>query len=161
MITAFIILSVMTTILFIMVYRKNDRSHIKAVSITRKTIVNLLPLLIMAFMLAGFLQVVVPPAMIQQLLGDQSGIGGVFIGSIAGALIPGGPYIAFPIIASIYQAGAGIGAVVAFISGWALWGVMKVPFEVALVGPKFTVLRYSLVLILPPLAGLAAYVLFR
>lgn len=160
MIVAFMTLFVLAVFLFIVAFRKNDGSHKKALKISWKTVVNILPLLLIAFIMAGFIEVVIPPELIHQWLGNQAGIKGIFIGSIAGALIPGGPYVAFPIIATIYKAGAGVGTVVAFVVGWAVWGIGNIPYELALIGPRFTALRYLTVLILPPLSGLIAYALF-
>ena len=52
------------------------------------------------------------------------GMKGILIASAAGAISPGGPFINFPLVAALYQAGAGVGAPLAgylahtFFSGW-------------------------------------------
>jgi len=135
-------------------YKRGDGSHIKGFEISKKTLINMWPLLIIAFLMAGFIEVAVPPELIRSWLGQEAGLRGVFIGSIAGALIPGGPYVAFPIIASVFKAGAGLGTAVAFITGWAMWGIGAIPFELAMIGSRFMFLRLSLVLIIPPLSGI-------
>jgi len=117
-------------------------------------------LLIVAFLMAGFLQVVIPPELIESWLGEQAGIKGILIGSIGGALIPGGPYVAFPIIAAIFKSGAGLGTAIAFIVAWSMYSLGTIPFELALIGPKFSLLRIGLVIIIPPLSGLIAYFVF-
>ena len=82
------------------------------------------------------------------------------IGCIAGALTPGGPYVSFPIVASLYKAGAGVGTVVAYVTAWSLWAVGRLPLEISLIGPKFTLIRFLSTLIFPPLAGLIARMFF-
>lgn len=160
MITAFVILAVLACIASIAAYKKGDGSHVRGLRIAGNTFVNIGPLLLIAFLLAGFMQVVIPPELIKNWLGEEAGLKGIFIGSLGGALIPGGPYIAFPVIATIFKAGAGLGTAVAFVTGWAMWGVMTIMFELAIVGHRFTLLRLSLVLIFPPLAGILASLFF-
>jgi len=160
MISAYIVLTIMAVGLFIAAKRKGDGSHKNGISSGFRTLKSMLPLLIVAFILAGILPKAIPPTVIQKWLGMEAGWKGIVIGSLAGALIPGGPYVAFPIIGSIYEAGAALGTAVAFVTSWALCGITIVAFEIPFVGPKFTLMRYSLVLFLPFLAGLLAHILF-
>ena len=62
--------------------------------------------------LGGFIQVLVPSAMIADWLGPASGLKGIFIGSYAGLFFSGGPYVILPVVAAIYKAGAGAGPVI-------------------------------------------------
>ncbi|MBO8128673.1 MAG: permease [Peptococcaceae bacterium] len=160
MITTIIILFLMFIVLFVIAYRKGDGSHLKGLKTGAHMFKGIIPLLLLAFLLSGLIEVAIPPELIQSWLGDQAGFKGIFISTLVGALIPGGPYVSFPIIAAIFNAGAGIGTAVALITGWALLGVGQLPFEAALVGPRFMITRLSLVFIVPPLAGLIAQALF-
>ncbi len=160
MIAAFIILIILAAAASAYAYKKGDGSHVRGFKIAGNTFINIAPLLFIAFILAGFMQVVIPPELIKSWLGEEAGLKGIFIGSIGGALIPGGPYIAFPIIATIYKAGAGLGTAVACVTGWALWGVITTMFELAIIGHRFTLLRLGLVLIFPPSAGILANMFF-
>ena len=49
---------------------------------------------------------------------------------------------------------------VAFLTGWSLWAVGRIPMEVGIMGWKFTVIRLASTLIFPPIAGLLAQYLF-
>ena len=119
-----------------------------------------LPLLLAAFFLAGMLAVALPPDLVHRWLASSSGVLDVVIGSLAGAVIPGGPYVSFPIIAAIHQAGAGLAATVSLVTGWAVWNVGLLSFELAIVGPRFTLVRVVSTLLLPPLAGLLTHAFF-
>jgi uncharacterized protein len=121
---------------------------------------RMLPLLVAAFFVAGMLTVALPPQLVHRWLAGTSGLLDVVIGSVAGALIPGGPYVSFPIIAAIHQAGASLAATVALITGWAVWNVGILSFELAIVGPRFTLIRVAATLVLPPAAGLLAHAIF-
>lgn len=160
MISALIILTILALVALIIAYGKGDGTHKKGLAISYQTLRNMLPLLIIAFLMAGFLQVVIPPSLIQEWLGEGAGLKGIVIGSIGGALIPGGPYVAFPIIATIFKGGAGLGTAISFIVAWAMYSIGTIPFELALIGPKFTIMRLSLVILIPFLAGFIAYLVF-
>ena len=160
MYTAFLILLCMTITLFIIAIRRKDSSHIRGLKTGKGMFLRVIPLLIFAFLLSGLIQVAIPEDIIETWLGDESGWRGIAIGTIAGALIPGGPFVSFPIFAAVFHAGAGIGTVTAIIAGWASLGIGQIPFELALIGPRFTLVRISTCLLVPLLAGALAQVFF-
>ncbi len=160
MVIALAVLVLMSSALFVYAYKSGDNLHIKGLTAGKKMFIGLIPLLIMAFLVAGLIQVAIPPELIRSWLGEEAGLRGILIGTLAGALIPGGPYVAFPIIAAIYKAGAGVGTAVSIITGWALLGVGQLPFELALIGPRFMAVRLCIVFIVPPVAGIAAQIIF-
>jgi len=45
---------------------------------------------------------------------------------------------------------------VAFLTGWSLWAVTRLPLEMGLMGWKFTLIRLACVFFFPPIAGLIA-----
>ena len=116
---------------------------------------NLL-ILLLGFVIAGLVQVLVPKELISRWLGAQAGVKGVLIGCVVGGLVPGAPYAVFPLVAGLYQAGAGLGAIVGFVAAWSLWSVSRLPLEIALIGPKPALVRYAITFVVPPLAGLLA-----
>ncbi|HAE84980.1 MAG TPA: hypothetical protein DCG78_00505 [Anaerolineaceae bacterium] len=131
------------------------------VKLAGKTLWNTLPLLLAGFLIGGLVQVLLPPELIQTWLGEEAGLKGILIGCLAGGLIPGSPYVIFPIVGGLYKAGAGVGAVVGFVSAWSLWSVSRFPMEIALIDTKVAVLRYAITFLVPPLAGLLANSLAR
>jgi len=124
-----------------------------------KMFLNILPLLIFAFIIAGLIQVLLPKQIVSGWLSDKSGFRGILIACLAGAVTPGGPYVSFPIAFSLYKSGAGIGCVVAYIAAWKMWTIAGIPFEVAFLGPRITFFLRASLFIFPPLAGLVAQAL--
>jgi uncharacterized membrane protein YraQ (UPF0718 family) len=118
-----------------------------------------LPLLLLSFVVAGLTQILIPKDLITEWLGVRSGLRGVLIGSIVGGLVPGSPYAVFPIVGAIYQGGASLGAVISFVSAWGLLSVTRLPTEMALIDPKAALLRFGISFVLPPIAGVTAYLL--
>jgi uncharacterized membrane protein YraQ (UPF0718 family) len=77
------------------------------------------------------------------------------VGTGAGMLLPGGPYVVFPLIAALYQAGAGVGPTLAIITSWSALALLTVSFELPFLGWRFTLLRIGMGLAIPLLVGLA------
>jgi len=49
---------------------------------------------------------------------------------------------------------------VAFLTGWSLWAVTRMPVEIGIMGWKFTLIRLACTFFFPPIAGLIANSLF-
>ncbi len=161
MLGATIVMAIIAVVFGVVVYLTGGKTMaLKGLKLGGKLLWDILPLLIFAFILAGLIQVLIPKEVISRWIGKESGWTGILIGSVAGGLMPGGPYVAFPIAAALYKTGASIGALVAFIAGWSLWGLSRLPIEVGLLGVKVTVARLVATLIFPPLAGFLAQLLF-
>jgi len=126
-----------------------------------RTLWRNLPLLLLGFVVAGLAQVLIPRDLITRWLGTEAGIKGVLIGCVVGGLVPGAPYATFPLIAALYQAGASLGAVVGFVSAWALWSVSRLPVEMALIDARPALIRYAITFVVPPIAGLSAEAVAR
>ncbi len=126
-----------------------------------RTLWRNLPLLLLGFVVAGLAQVLIPRDLITRWLGTEAGIKGVLIGCVVGGLVPGAPYATFPLIATLYQAGASLGAVVGFVSAWALWSVSRLPVEMALIDARPALIRYAITFVVPPIAGLSAEAVAR
>jgi len=123
-------------------------------------LLSVVPLLIAAFLTAGLIQALVSPEAVTRWLGSGSGWKGLALACLGGALIPGGPYVYYPIAGALLNTGAGIGVLVAFVAAKNLWSLSRIPMELALLGPKLTLARFGITFIIPPLMGFLAEVLF-
>lgn len=116
-----------------------------------------LPVMVPALFLAAVIQGGVGRERIGRLLGADSGLRGLLLASAAGMATPGGPMAAFPLVAALAAGGADRGALVAYVSAWALNGVSRIlVFEAPLLGPEFALVRFAASLPLPVLAGALA-----
>jgi len=125
-----------------------------------KTLLGVVPLLVAAFAIAGLIQTLVTRDLVTRWLGAGTGWRGIALACLGGALIPGGPYVYYPITAALLQAGAGLGVLVAFVTAKNLWSLSRLPLEMAILGPRLTLIRFGATLLLPPLLGLLAELLF-
>jgi uncharacterized membrane protein YraQ (UPF0718 family) len=125
-----------------------------------ETLVSVTLLLVAAFLVAGLAQTLLTREVVTRWLGARSGWRGILLASLGGALIPGGPYVYYPIAAVMFRAEAGLGVLVAFVTAKNLWSITRLPVEFALLGPQLTVVRFAATFVFPPVMGLLAEVLF-
>ena len=155
-----IIMGVIAIALLFVAYNKGGGEHILGLKLAGNMLIQIVPLLIFAFIVAGMIQVLIPQEMISKWVGVESGFRGLLIGTAIGGLTPGGPFVSLPIAAGLLRAGASIGTMVAFMTGWSLLAVARLPLELGLMGWKFTLVRLACTFFFPPIAGLIANRLF-
>jgi uncharacterized membrane protein YraQ (UPF0718 family) len=155
-----IIMAVLAIVLLAVGYSKGEGQHIQGLRSGVKMIVEILPLLMFAFIVAGMVQILLPQELLSRWIGEESGLKGIFIGTVAGGLTPGGPYVSLPLVAGLLKAGAGVGTVVAFLTAWSLWAVARLPMELGILGWKFTFVRLVCTFFFPPIAGFLAQMFF-
>lgn len=156
-----LIMTFAAIILLYIGYTRGEGEHIAGLKFAFNLLLHMLPILLAALIVAGMVQTLIPQEKISRWVGEESGIRGVIIGCIAGALTPGGPYICFGIVAGIAQAGASIGTLVAYVTAWSLYAVARLPIEAGVLGFKFIFMRLTSVFLFPPLAGIIANLLFK
>jgi len=121
---------------------------------------RLIPRLTLGVVGSGFIAEALPKDLIGHLLGPESGIAGITIATLGGALTPGGPVVGFSIGAAALKGGAGAPQVIAYSTAWALYAVHRVfMWELPIMPPRFVFLRAAASVPLPFLAALGAILL--
>jgi uncharacterized membrane protein YraQ (UPF0718 family) len=154
------IMGILAILLLAIGYSKGEDQHIQGLGNGLKMIVEILPLLLFAFIVAGMIQVLLPQELLSRWIGEESGMKGILIGTVAGGLTPGGPYVSLPVVAGLLKAGSGVGTMVAFLTAWSLWAVARLPMEIGILGWKFTFIRLACTFFFPPIAGYIAHLAF-
>jgi uncharacterized membrane protein YraQ (UPF0718 family) len=154
------IMGVIALVLFLIAYSRGQGEHLIGLRTALNMIVQILPLLFCAFIVAGMIQILIPQEVISKWVGSESGMRGILMGTVAGGLSPGGPYISLPIVAGLIRSGAGIGTMVAFLTGWSLWAIARMPMDIGILGWKFTAIRFGVTCLFPIIAGMIAQALF-
>ena len=158
MTNAFVVLSIMAVVLFAVAYRQGK--HLIGLKVGKNMFLNVLPLLLCAIIIVGFINILMPEDLLQVWLGKESGWKGLIIGPAVGALIQGGPFAFFPLFDAVFRESVTIGTAVAMITAWGMINVGHLPYEFTFLGPRFVILKYSIFLAIPTLAGLLANLLF-
>lgn len=115
------------------------------------------PIVVAALLIAGYMQAIVPHELMQRWMGRDSGLRGLVLATAAGAVTPGGPFAAFPLVVGLLRAGASFQVAVAYLTAWTCIGLQRVlVWEIPLMGIEFVVVRLLASLPLPIVAGLVA-----
>lgn len=154
MLSATIFLWLIAALLAGLAFTRPGNEHIEGMRLAWGHLWKILPRVVMAVLTAGFLGEMLPGDMVAGWLGHDSGWRGVAIASLVGGFVPGGPVLSFPFAVAMMKTGAGVPQLTAFLAAWSVFALHRViAFEVPLMGWRFTVVRITSSLILPPLAG--------
>lgn len=122
----------------------------------------LLPKIAAGVLIASALPLLLPRERVLRLIGPDSGLRGLAIAAAAGAILPGGPSVTYPLTIGLMAAGADLGAGVAMVSGWVLLGLNRtIIWELSFLPPEFVALRVALSLPAPIVFGLTVRRLVR
>jgi len=141
--------------LYAQVHRPKVHKEVLKIALRQfKLLAFRLPLALVA---AGALTLLLPQNFIAAKLGGTSGLEGVVLGSLFGAILPGGPYVAFPIVVLLMKSGATAAPLVALVTSWSVLAIHRILiYEMPLMGGRFVTIRVASSLVLPPIAGILA-----
>jgi uncharacterized membrane protein YraQ (UPF0718 family) len=152
--TSTVVMMVAAVLALAAIYIKSPEAAQKGLNATGSLILEITPRMIAAFTLAGLFQAIVPEELIVRWMGHGSGLRGILIGMSLGGITPGGPMTHFPVIASLFKMGVGIGPLVAYLSAWSLFGLQRViMWEIPFLGPKVVAIRIAVSFLFPLVAG--------
>lgn len=110
--------------------------------------------LLLGFILAGLLEVLIPQPVLSRWLGAERLGQGIIVGWAAGLVIPGGPYLFFPIAANLFRSGAAPGPLIALLTAKTLVSPIRMlTYEAPLMGWPLTLARFIPGVLLPPVMG--------
>ncbi len=119
--------------------------------------VLLLPRIMIGVVGSGYIAAIMPENLITTWIGPSSGILGITIATLAGALTPGGAVVGFSVGAAALKGGGGAPQVIAYTTAWSLYALTRlINWEVAMMPPRVVWLRAAVSIPLPFLAGLGA-----
>jgi hypothetical protein len=119
--------------------------------------IRLLPRIGIGVVGSGYIAEILPKAVMATWLGPESGLTGVLLATLGGALTPGGPVVGFSIGAAALKSGAGAPQVIAYSTAWALYAIHRlVMWEVPMMPARIVWLRAAVSLPLPFIAAVLA-----
>lgn len=107
-------------------------------------LIEMMLILPAVMVILGIFAVFVPKEFIRKHLGKGSGIKGILIGMVLGALPTGPLYIAFPMASAMIKKGARTSSIIAFLSAWACIKIPQEMVELKFLGLEFMILRLGL-----------------
>lgn len=123
---------------------------------------GMLPKMAAGCLIAAFVMRLLPREVVARVVGGESGLVGILVAMVMGAVLPGGPLTIYPVAGAFLLLGADIGTAVAFITAWNLLGYNRaLIWELPFFGPEFVGWRVILALPLPIVAGVLTRVVAR
>jgi len=147
----------------IAVFFRDGQAHFLSILTDDVTLFgSMLPKVLAGSLIGAFVTLLLPREMIVKWVGAESGITGILVATLAGAILPGGPFTIYPVAGSFLAAGADVGAACAFVISWTLIGYTRaIVWELPFFGLDFVTWRILFSLPLPILSGLLARYAWR
>lgn len=130
-------------------------------STSGRQLVGFLPILVVAVLLAGFTETLLPRAIVENWLSDAAGFRGLVVAWAAGILTPGGSIVGLPLIAGLYRSGIGVAVLMTYATSLATLSILRIPLEIGFYGWRLTAIRVGVSLFLPFIAGGTTLMLVR
>jgi uncharacterized protein len=150
-------------LLLVVVYLTVDTGHLPLKGLLQggNLFLSLLPRLLVGFALAGLIQQAIPEQTMQRWLGHDAGIKGMIIGSLIGMILPGGPYVIYPIVAGLKISGASMGSLLSLVTAKQLFGPVRlIAWEYPLLGGEFVIIRGVVSFLMPLVVGIVGQWLY-
>ena len=136
-----IIINGIAIVALLIAFTKDRKKAIKSLKMASKSFIRILPMVFIIIIIIGLLLGFVSPTQISRFVGEQSGIGGILLIGIVGAVMHIPALLSFPLAASLLESGASVTAVVAFITTLTMIGTITLPLEIKELGRKMALLR--------------------
>jgi uncharacterized membrane protein YraQ (UPF0718 family) len=152
----------LTVGLMVFAFVRDARLPVTALGATSRLFRSVWIELALGFLLAGLVDVLVPAAVLVKWLGAERGAQAIVVGWLSGLLLPGGPYVLFPIMANLFEKGVGAGALITLITAKTLVSPIRMlTYEAPLMGWPITLARFLPGLLVPPILGMVGQWLFE
>lgn len=148
------------TFLGLSFFRDRQKTKIALIK-SWKAFINILPALAGVLALIGLVLSVLSPDLVTTVLGQNTGIWGMFLTSLFGAITLIPAFVAYPMAASLLESGAGIMQIAVFVSTLTMVGTITAPLEAKYFGWKETILRNGFAYIFSFVAAVIIGVMLR
>jgi uncharacterized membrane protein YraQ (UPF0718 family) len=160
--TTFVVLLAILLVVTVYAYSRSPVLAWEGLSGGTRLFFEILPNIIVGFLLGGLVQVLIPQHLVAHYAGENSGIRGLLLATGVGAITPGGPFVQFPLVASLWRAGTGVGPITAYIVSWALLGFQRIMiYEGPILGWRYVWARVAACVIAPTALGYLTSLIYR
>lgn len=122
-------------------FLKSREKTLQALRKAWKSLEMILLQLLSILLFIGIILTILSPEQIRGLLGSSSGVFGVLIAAMIGAVTLVPAFVAFPLAAALLESGAGIMQIAAFVSTLMMVGIVTLPVEFRYFGKKAALVR--------------------
>jgi uncharacterized membrane protein YraQ (UPF0718 family) len=148
-------------ILMVISLLKDKQRTKEALKATLKIFYVVMPVLIFVFVLMGLIQAYISRETIASILGQKTGVLGIFYAEIVGSVALFMPPAVFPFGGYLLKNGASYGSIAGFVFTAILIGITTLPLEFKLLGKRFTIARNIFTFVLTFFIALLMEVILR
>jgi len=153
--TSFVILLGLTVIALAVALVRDPQLVVRGFQSSGRLLGGVWMELALGFVLAGLLDVLIPAPVLSRWLGSENLGRGILVGWAAGLVMPGGPYLVFPVAANLLRSGAAPGPLICLLTAKTLVSPIRMlTYEAPLLGWPLTLARLIPGVLLPPVLGL-------
>jgi uncharacterized membrane protein YraQ (UPF0718 family) len=159
---SFLVLVALTALTLLVAVARDPQLVIRGLESSRRLLGSVWMELALGFLLAGLIDVLIPAPVLSRWLGGERLGHGILVGWAAGLVMPGGPYLVFPVVANLFRSGAAPGPLIALLTAKTLVSPIRtLTYEAPLLGWPFTLARVVPAVLLPPALGWLGQWLYR
>jgi uncharacterized membrane protein YraQ (UPF0718 family) len=152
--TSTLVLAAVAVVLTVVAYLKDPGLPLLGVKNGVSMLAFVLPRMVVALLLAGLMQVLVPEDFVSRHFGHGGGVRALLLATLAGVVTPGGPMVTVPFMVALANSGAALPSLVAYMTAWSLFGLQRIiAWEAPLMGWRFVFARVVPSLAFPLIAG--------
>src|SRR4030095_259971 len=151
--TSTLVLAAVAVVLAVVAYLKDPGLPMLGARNGFAMLAFVLPRMVVALLLAGLMQVLVPEGFVSRHFGQGGGMRALLLATLAG-VAPGGPMVTVPFMVALANSGAALPSLVAYMTAWSLFGLQRIiAWEAPLMGWRFVFARVVPSLAFPLIAG--------
>lgn len=145
--TTYIVIYSIVVLFLVFSFVKDKTKTKQAFLVAAKALLKTLPSLVFILGLVGLTLGILTPSTIERLVGEEAGILATITAGFVGmvTLIPA--LIAFPMAGSLLRSGASTMTISIFITTLVMVGFVTAPFEMRILGKRFTLMRNGLAIL--------------
>ena len=152
--TSTLMLAAAALVLAVVAYLKDPGLPLLGAKSGFSMLAFVLPRMVVALLLAGLMQVLVPQNFVSRHFGHGGGLRALLIATVAGGVTPGGPMVTMPFVVALANSGVALPSLVAYMTAWSLFGLQRIiAWEAPLLGWPFVFARVVPSLAFPVIAG--------
>ena len=152
--TSTLLLAAVAVVLAILAYLKDPGLPMVGAKNGVAMLAFVIPRMVVAIILAGLMQVLVPQDFVSRHFGQGGGVRALLLATLAGMITPGGPMVTVPFMVALANSGAALSSLVAYMTAWSLFGLQRIiAWEAPLMGWRFVAARVVPSLAFPVIAG--------
>ena len=136
-----IIINLVAIVSLIIAFIKDKKKAKQSLKMAMMSFIKMLPMLIIIVIIIGLTLGFLSPETIANIIGNQTGVLGIFFAGLFGAVMYIPAILAFPLSASLLEKGASITVITTFIITLTMVGMITLPLEIKELGKKVAILR--------------------